>query len=525
LKLTKLEPQIAAVLGDSDPVVAHTAFRCLDLLNAHAACFAVLDNYDAPAAQRTGAVRALQLMHTTEAVDGLLQRLAKESGTEARKGMLSALCRLHFTDGEWKGDSWGTRPDTRGPYYQPEVWSESPRIAAALKETLAKATPDEAAFLVSELNRNRIQFNEALERILTLAAKDDKLIPDAVSQMAASDTIPAAGIPLLVKAALLADASPAVLSQTITALSKTDSADGCRASLTALVTLSKASGSGKEQDAARTAFLGAPKLENFHQLLEVEAEKVGTPTAAWADAALLTLSARKTGSPESRELSGKALDAGWQNPQRRMQILKAAGDIKHNAYADKIIAALDDTDPEVAKIARQVAGKMKLEKKTKDSGPLISTLKVEDVIAQVIKTKGDVALGEQLFTRQTCVACHTVSQDQPPKGPYLGNIAQTYKRPDLAQNILDPNKTIAQGFVSEVFVHKDGSTQMGFVTFESADTVKFRNITAQEFTYAVKDITKRDKLPISIMPPGLVANLTVKEFASLLDYLESLSKK
>ncbi|CAN5694831.1 hypothetical protein BH11VER1_BH11VER1_15650 [soil metagenome] len=525
LKLTVLEPQIAAVLGDSDLVVAHTAFRCLGQLNAHAACFTVLDNYDAPAAQRTGAVRALQLMHTPEAVDGLIQRLAKDTGTESRKGLLSALCRLHFTDGEWKGDSWGTRPDTRGPYYQPEAWSETPKIAEALKATLSKATPEEAAFLVSELNRNRIQFNEALERILTLAAKDDKLIPDAVSQMSTAETVPVAGIPLLVKAAQLTDASPAVLAQAITALAKTDSADGCRASLTALVTLSKATGSGKEQDAARNAFLGAPKLENFHQLLEVEAEKVGTPTAAWADAALLTLSARKTGSPESIELSGKALEAGWQNPQRRIQILKAAGDIKHNPYASKIIAALDDADPEVAKIAKQVAGKMKLEKKTKDSGPLISTMKVEDVIAQVIKTKGDVALGEQLFTRQTCVACHTVSQDQPPKGPYLGNIAQTYKRPDLAQNILDPNKTIAQGFVSEVFVHKDGTTQLGFVTFESADTVKFRNITAQEFTYAVKDITKRDKLPISIMPPGLVATLTVKEFASLLDYLESLSKK
>ena len=38
------------------------------------------------------------------------------------------------------------------------------------------------------------------------------------------------------------------------------------------------------------------------------------------------------------------------------------------------------------------------------------------------------------------------SADQPPKGPYLGNIAQTYKRPELAQNILEPSKTIAQGF-------------------------------------------------------------------------------
>ena len=55
--------------------------------------------------------------------------------------------------------------------------------------------------------------------------------------------------------------------------------------------------------------------------------------------------------------------------------------------------------------------------------------------------------------------------------------------------------------------------------------MKLRNIAAQEFTFAVKDIKNREKLPISIMPPGLMSNSTLKEFASLLDYLESLAKK
>jgi putative heme-binding domain-containing protein len=470
-------------------------------------------------------LRALASAHNPEVVSGLITQLDASTDTPTRKGILSALCRLHFHEGEWKGDSWGTRPDTRGPYYQPEPWSETPKIGAALKDALSKATPEEAAFLVSELNRNRIQFDEALDRILTLATKDAKLIPDAVGQLASAETIPAAGIPLLIQAAQIADASPQTLAQAITALAKTDSAEGCRASLTALVTLSKAQGSGKEQEAGRTAFLEAPKLENHHQLLEAEAEKLGTPTALWADTALLNLSARKTGSPESRELSGKALDAGWQNPQRRAQILKAVAQTKHHPYADKVLAALDDPDKAVAAAAKHAADAMKLTKRDKSSDPLIGTMKPEDVIAQVIKTKGDIELGEQLFTRQTCVACHTTSANQPPKGPFLGNIAQTYKRPDLALNILDPNKTIAQGFATNVFTLKDGTMNMGFVTDESGDKVTLRNIAAQEFTYKKSDITKRDTMPASIMPPGLVMNLTVKEFASLLDYLESLAKK
>lgn len=533
--LLSLAPAIAANLGDADPVVAHTTFRALALISAHDACLAVLDNNDAPPAQRLGALRALMRMHTAAAVDSLLARLTKETKIENRKGLLSALSRLHYQEGEWKGDSWGTRPDTRGPYYQPETWAESAKIAAALKDALAKAGPDEAAYLVGEMNRNRIQSDDALQRILTLAKEDTKLVPEAVAQLATAETIPAAGIPLLIQA-LQAPADPkaeitpamaATLAQAITALSKTDSAEGCKASLVGLLTLSKAKGSGKEQESARTTFFGAPKLENHHQLLETEAEKAGEPTARLADMALLNLSQRKTGSPESRELSQKALDHGWTtDAKRRIQIIDAVRETKTFAWGDKVLEALTDSDPKVAKAADNAVKQLKLQPKNKqDKSPLIGTMKPEDVIAQVIKTKGDATVGEQLFTKQTCVACHTTSQDQPQKGPYLGNIAQTYKRPDLAVNILDPNKTIAQGFTSEVVTLNDGTQQMGFITLEAADSVKLRNVAAQEFTFAAKDIKSRQKLPISIMPPGLVNNLTVKEFASLLDYLEALAKK
>lgn len=41
----------------------------------------------------------------------------------------------------------------------------------------------------------------------------------------------------------------------------------------------------------------------------------------------------------------------------------------------------------------------------------------------------------------------------------------------------------------------------------------------------VKDIARREKREISLMPEGLVNSLTVGDFASLLDYLESLAKK
>jgi putative heme-binding domain-containing protein len=152
-------------------------------------------------------------------------------------------------------------------------------------------------------------------------------------------------------------------------------------------------------------------------------------------------------------------------------------------------------------------------------------MSVADAIAAVVKTKGDVELGKKLFTQQTCVNCHTTSEKEPQRGPYLGNIAATYKRPELAEAILVPNKSIAQGFVANHFTLKNGDELDGFVTLEAADKVTIRDIASQEHTIAVKEIAKREKLEKSLMPEGLATPLTLHEFASLLDYLESLNTK
>ena len=471
------------------------------------------------------ATQMLMAFHDLRATNALIERFGKATDPALRQGILAALCRLHFKEGEWKGDSWGTRPDTRGPYYQPEAWSETPKIAVALKDALAKASPEEAAFLVKELNRNRIQFNEAQKRILELAKKDPKVLPELAAQLAGAEEIPAEAVPLLVGLVRqIAPVGPAPLSQAIIALSKTDSADGVSATLAALEPLKKLPDSGKDYDAALAAFLNAPKLENHHQLVEQIAEKGEWPVSMYANAALLNLANRKTGSPESIQLTQKALDKGWADPKHRKFIIDAISASKHMPSAAKVLAALDDPDAEVKGAAERAAKAMRIPK-IEDKTPKLMTLKPEEALAAVLKEKGNVALGEQIFTKATCVACHTVKETEAQKGPYLGNIAQTYKRPDLAQNILDPNKTIAQGFASEMITMKNGNAQMGFITLESASEVKLRNITSQEFTFKVADIQSRQKLPTSMMPPGLMMNFTVKEFASLLDYLESLVKK
>ena len=554
LGLDEVAPAIAALLADSDPRVAHTAFQALARLGAKDAALEALLTGPNP----KGAAFALMRMHDVPGVvDDLLAKLAEEKRPETRQLLLSTLCRLAQREGEWTGDSWGTRPDTRGPYYQPVEWAETPKILAVLKTTLDTAPADEAAFLVKEMSRNRIQSDDALTRILSLAKENPSVLPDAVVQLAAADSIPEAGVPLLLQALSDPASGSATLSLAVVSLTKVDGEDALNASFGGFTALTerintlrdnlkkvgedpdpvKAKSAAKYakslltdaeknlEDAVKS-FLEAPKLENHHLAIEnLAAGKVGTTEGFWANAAVLSLASRSSGSPESRELSKKALDAAWNVPAQKAVLIAAASKIKNRTIDDRILVAANDSDPAVAKAAQEAMKSLKLQAKGEDKTPKIATLALDKALAEVIAHKsGDVALGEAIFARATCGACHTVSQSEKQKGPYLGNIAETYKRPDLAQNILDPNRTIAQGFATNVLTMKDGAIAMGFVTDEQGDKVTVRDIASQEHTYVKADIVKRETLPTSMMPPGLMANFTVHEIASLLDYLAKLAK-
>jgi putative heme-binding domain-containing protein len=263
-----------------------------------------------------------------------------------------------------------------------------------------------------------------------------------------------------------------------------------------------------------------------HSALEREAARVGGELSVWADAALLVLSDSKSGSPEAREAVAKVIENGWTEPKRQEQLLRAVALAEHRGSKDKVIAALESDQSEVQEAAKVAAKVLRLDRERKSNAktePMISDLKVEEVLGKVVETKGDRKVGQELFTRQTCVNCHTVSADEPLRGPFLGNIARTYKRRELAEAILVPNKSVAQGFVANSFVLKDGTELDGFVVQEAADKVVVRTIAAQEVSIATAEIEQRKKSERSLMPEGLAANLSVKELASLLDYLEALA--
>jgi putative heme-binding domain-containing protein len=529
-RVNRLEPapEMTALLADSDPIVRHTAVQALIALKASQACFSVVDNTSAPAPQRVGALRVLQGLHDTGVVGGLLERWSKETDALRRNGIISALCRLYHRDAEWKGSSWGTRPDTSGPYYEHATWAESNRILETLKSALAKSSGEETSHLLFEASRHKIQIDGALDKLINLASANPTLLPTLAEEVNRSGQLPVAAIPLLIQLAKQSDASSLARSQAVQSLTRSDAADAWSVILATNAELLKLGRNKNEVQKAREALINSPKLETQLPLLLSEAAKLNGASSLFAEAALLHLAAGKQGSVEGKAQAKQSIEAGFASPPRHVQLLEAIALIEARSYADQVLAAESHVEAAVAAAAKKAISQLKLDdpkKKPKSNSPLVESLKVEEVVERVLKTKGSVNAGLQLFAKLECAKCHTVKADETPKGPFLGTVASTYKRKELIEAILLPSKTLAQGFVTNQIITEDGKQHTGFVVLEAADKIVLRTVEAKEIVIPVAQIEERNKLTISVMPEGLVKKLTVEELASLVDYIESLPKK
>ena len=67
-----------------------------------------------------------------------------------------------------------------------------------------------------------------------------------------------------------------------------------------------------------------------------------------------------------------------------------------------------------------------------------------------------------------------------------------------------------------------GKAHTGFVVLESAETVTIRQTDGLSRELLQDDIEDRAKQELSMMPKGIVGNLTVDQLADLIAYLQSL---
>jgi putative heme-binding domain-containing protein len=199
------------------------------------------------------------------------------------------------------------------------------------------------------------------------------------------------------------------------------------------------------------------------------------------------------------------------------------------SIADQVRARLRDSDPAVARAAADAARRLGISENenatTTQASETIAKLTYDRALASLLKTPGDAPRGKELFARQGCVACHTVSPDEQPRGPFLGDISTRYSRAELIESILNPSAKIAQGFETQWFKSAGGDVLEGFVTRDSGDEIELRDANGKTAVLKKDQLRARGTRVKSVMPEGLLSNLAPAEAASLITYLESLKAK
>ena len=523
--LMEVAPSIAKSLGHSDATLAHVAYRGLAQLGAHESALAIFQNANSSTKQIRGASLALMRIHKKEVIDAMLENL-KDKKNKLFRPSFEILARLHHQEKAWDRKHWGGRPDTRGPYYEMVTWEQSDRILKALRNALWKLPKDEVGEYLALLGSNRIQDNETLNSLIESAKYDSSLIPVLSAQLSGLKDPPANGLDVLAAVPAKKKMSGSDLTTIVKCLLNGKKPQYLSSIIESIVAI-EAMGNWTALRPAKDLYLKNNARIDAYQAELAEIAK-GEPKARktfWAYAGLMEITGRSNANAEAKASSKDLIDADWADPARRVILINAAVDLKNRNYDEQIIKATTDKDNAVRAAAARALRHFKIDPNEVDATPKVSTLSVEEALAMVNSTKGVAAHGEAIFTKAACNSCHTVSEDEPQKGPYLGNIAAIYPRNELAEAILNPGKSIAQGFATYLVILNDGQAVMGFVTSETTDQLIMRDMASQEHQIAKAEIKERTKMTNSMMPAGLMHNFSIKEFASLLDYVVGLSRK
>jgi putative heme-binding domain-containing protein len=515
---------LLALTADSDYTVAHVAVQALRWLKASDVCLRALDSTSEKV--KHGALRVLQALYEPAVVDGLLQRLAT-TDSELRHGLFNTLCRLDMQEAPYTDPNmwWGTRPDTSGPIYKPERWTESEKIETALKQNLLTAHGAEGKVFVTALMRNKISFPGFTELMLDKAGQDTASRLDVIEPLLSPKTpTPEALVKALVTISTTGTEAPELRARALRLLSSIGE-QNFSALRDAILPLAAAPQTGPLavvwEEVTRDGRL-ARRVRDFSALAQSEDAVKRT----LGDTVLLNLvSSTIVKDNKSKDAAKRALDGLWTEPAKTISLLETIATTRSTQFAPQIREQLNNKDEKVAKAAASTLAALGLDQGGKPAAATISELGYDDVVKTALASKGDPKLGEQLFLKQGCVVCHTTSEKEPPKGPMLGGISKRYSRAELCESILKPSAKIAQGFESQNFRMKNGDQVDGFVVKEGGDSVEVRNIVGATVVLEKGNIVERQKRDQSIMPEGIVGNITPEDLASIIAFLESTSSK
>jgi putative heme-binding domain-containing protein len=121
-----------------------------------------------------------------------------------------------------------------------------------------------------------------------------------------------------------------------------------------------------------------------------------------------------------------------------------------------------------------------------------------------------------------CLKCHKVNGTGGEIGPDLSAIGIKGSKENLFESLLEPSKAIADQHVSWAIETADGVTITGLLVKETETALTIRDANGKDTVIDVKNIERRRKSLVSLMPEDLYKQFTEQELVDLVAYLGTL---
>lgn len=138
---------------------------------------------------------------------------------------------------------------------------------------------------------------------------------------------------------------------------------------------------------------------------------------------------------------------------------------------------------------------------------------------------GDAGRGKVVFDNRIksgCIKCHTVDGTRSGVGPDLASIGFKFERERLIESVLDPSKTIADGFSTTMVLTDAGLVLNGVLQRVTGDFVELKDAESKVVRIPQSEIEEQRQSTVSLMPQDIFATMTPAEFVDLIAYMQTL---
>jgi len=259
---------------------------------------------------------------------------------------------------------------------------------------------------------------------------------------------------------------------------------------------------------------GVALIEAWIRMLPTDEPKVSTspadsssPTAAW----LATLAAEPPGAKRDDAI--------------RNLLQTTEGALAAALYVHREVLSPDNREAVVALGAESTSSNIRglfdtflPESKRKQ------TLGATFDLAAVLKLEGDAERGKLIYFSDgaRCRNCHELNDPKKSLGPTLFEVLKKYPQPaDMLEHVAKPSLKVEDPFAAYAVTTADGRSLSGLVVEQNDREVVLKTAEKLLVRLPRSEIEEMTRSPKSLMPDGVLADLTAQEAADLLRYLRS----